>query len=165
MIQARKDLVYSIVLCILFNLFILYSEVRRLILFNIDVTPSTMPFIVQSVRDTDDINRRVVYLKPLSDLTDFRLLSFDLRYQVLKWGLNDRNELVKKSAMKMFSEKWIQHAGNNLIEFLERLEATRPEVSGLVEKLLNSFFKDRMDIVNEIKFDGKIYTLIYLYIY
>lgn len=162
MIRARKSL-FSVLSWFIYLTFLFDSEVRRLILFNIDVTPITIPFIVQSIRDTDDINRRVVYLKPLSDLNDFRLLSFNSRKQILKWGLNDRNELVKKSAMKMFSEKWIQHAGNNLIEFLERLEATQPDVSELVEQLLKLFFKDRMDIVNEITFDGKAFTSWFAY--
>jgi condensin complex subunit 3 len=72
----------------------------------------------------------------------------------MKWGLSDRSELVQKVAYKMFAEKWIVHADNNLIEFLERLEATKPAMTPLVEKLLKIFFKDRKDIVNEITFDG-----------
>ncbi|KAI8375873.1 nuclear condensing complex subunit [Blakeslea trispora] len=134
------------------------AEVRRLILFNIDVSKETVPYLVKSIRDPDDTNRRVVYLKPLSDLRNFRMLQFDERLQVLQWGLNDRTELVRKAALKMFSERWIAHASNNLIEFLERLEATRPAVAPLVEKLLKAFFKDRMDIVNEISFDDEFWN-------
>ncbi|KAI8373382.1 nuclear condensing complex subunit [Choanephora cucurbitarum] len=111
-----------------------------------------------AIRDPDDTNRRVVYLKPLSDLSNFTILSFEERLQILQWGLNDRAELVRKAALKMFSERWIAHASNNLIEFLERLEATRPAVSPLVEKLLKVFFKDRMDIVNEINFDDEFWN-------
>lgn len=133
----------------------LFSEVRRLILFNIEVTTEILPFIVKCIKDPDNVNRKVVYLKSLSNVDDFRILDFDQKYQILKWGLNDRNELVQKVAFKMFSDKWIMHADNNLLEFLERLEAKKPVMTPLVEKLLKRFFKDRKDIVNEITFDGK----------
>lgn len=110
---------------------------------------------MERARDTDAINRRVVYLKPLSDIQDFRMLNLEERNQILKWGLNDRNSLVKKSASTMLSEKWIGHANNNLIEFLERLEIMKPGVTEIAEGVFNAFFTARMDIVNDITFDGK----------
>jgi condensin complex subunit 3 len=129
-----------------------------LILFNIDVTTDTLPYIIKSIRDPDDINRRVVYLKPLSSLDDFRQLNFEERQEVLKWGLNDRNELVRKAATKMFAENWIKHAGRNLIEFLERLEATKPAMSDLIEKLFKEFFKIRSDVFKETVFDDEFWS-------
>jgi condensin complex subunit 3 len=129
--------------------------VRRIILFNIDPVPETIRYIVTSTRDTDDMNRRVVYLKPLSDIPDFRMLSSEERNTVLKLGLSDRDNLVRKSASKMLSEKWIAHANNNLIEFLERLEVMKPDSSEIAESVLNAFFTARLDIVNDIAFDGK----------
>lgn len=128
---------------------------RRVILFNIDPTAETLPYIVERARDVDAINRRVVYLKPLSDMPDFRMLSFEERNQILKWGLHDRNPLVKKAVSKMLSEKWIGHANNNLIEFLERLDIMKPQVTEIAESVLDAFFTARMDIVNDISFDGK----------
>ncbi|CAO3654330.1 unnamed protein product [Mucor fragilis] len=134
------------------------SEVRRLILFNIDVTSDAIPYIVKSIRDPDDTNRRVVYLKTLSNLEDFRLLSFEERREVLKWGLNDRSELVRKAATRMFAENWIKHAQRNLIEFLERLEATKPQMSELIEKLFKEFFKIRSDVFNESVLDDEFWS-------
>lgn len=131
------------------------SEVRRVILFNIDPVEEALPYIVGRARDPDATNRRIVYLKPLSDIQDFRMLSFDDRNKILKWGLSDRNNLVKKAATTMLSEKWIGHANNNLIEFLERLEIMNPEVTEIAEGVFNAFFTARTDIVNEITFDGK----------
>lgn len=130
---------------------------RRVILFNIDPVEETLPHIVGRARDTDAINRRVVYLKPLSDIQDFRTLSLDDRNRILKWGLNDRNIFVKKAASTMLSEKWISHANNNLIEFLERLEIMKPEVTEIAEGVFNAFFTARKDIVNEITFDGNFF--------
>lgn len=128
-------------------------------MFNIEVTAEALPHIIRCTRDPDNINRKVVYLKPLSAMDDFRMLNLEQKYTVLKWGLNDRNELVQKAAYKMFSEKWIVHANNNLLTFLEWLEASNPLMAGLVEKLLKMFFKDRKDLTNDIHFDGKfLYT-------
>lgn len=128
---------------------------RRVILFNIDPVPEALPYIVGRARDPDATNRRIVYLKPLSDIQDFRMLSFDDRNKILKWGLNDRNHLVKKAATTMLSEKWIGHANNNLIEFLERLEILNPEVTEIAEGVFDAFFAARSEFVNEITFDGK----------
>lgn len=101
----------------------------------------------------------MAYLKPLSSITDFRMLSFEQKYEILKWGLNDRSGLVQKAAFKMFSDKWIQLANNNLLELIERLEATRSsKMSSLVEKLLKKLFKDRKGVPNETNFDGKSYN-------
>lgn len=131
------------------------SEVRRIILFNIDPTPETIPFIVERARDLDTVNRRVVYLKSFSEIPDFRMLDATQRNQVLKWGLNDRNNLVKKSASKMLSDKWMGHANNNLIEFLERLEIMNPDSTEVAESALNAFFNARSDIAKELSFDSK----------
>ncbi|KAI9254666.1 nuclear condensing complex subunit [Sporodiniella umbellata] len=110
-----------------------------------------------AARDVDAINRRVVYLKPLTDIQDFRLLSFEQRTNVLRWGLNDRDPLVRKAVAKMLSTKWIQQASNNLIEFLERLEILSPGVADVAETVLNAFFAERMDIISEITFDGEFW--------
>lgn len=145
----------GILTLIYMNIYI-YREIRRVILFNIDPNQDTLPYIVERARDVDPINRRVVYLKPLSDLQDFRLLSFQQRSNVLKWGLNDRDPLVRKAVGKMLSTKWIKQASNNLIEFLERLEILKSGVADIAESVLNAFFAERMDIIKEITFDGNI---------
>lgn len=131
---------------------------RRVILFNIDPVPETLPYIVERARDLDPINRRVVYLKPLSDIPDFRVFGLEERNQILEWGLNDRNALVRKAATKMLCEKWIGHANNNLLEFLERLEVMKPKVSEIAESVLNAFFVSRLDIVSDFSFDDEFWT-------
>jgi condensin complex subunit 3 len=102
----------------------------------------------------DAINRRVVFLKPLSDIPDFRMISLEDRNNLLRWGLNDREKLVRAATAKMLSTHWIRHANNNLIEFLERLEIMK---SGVAEDVLNAFFLERLDIINEISFDTEFW--------
>lgn len=66
------------------------SEVRRVVLFNLDKTDETIPYILERARDIDGINRRVVFLKPMAEIDDFRTLTLQQRNDLLKWGLNDR---------------------------------------------------------------------------
>lgn len=68
----------------------LTREVRRVVLFNLDKTQETIPYIVQRARDVDAINRRVVFLKPMAEIENFQLLPLKERHELLKWGLNDR---------------------------------------------------------------------------
>lgn len=59
-------------------------------LFNLDVTEETIPSIIERSRDIDAVNRRVVYLKPMVELGDFREISAEHRHSLLKSGLKDR---------------------------------------------------------------------------
>ncbi|KAI9489252.1 nuclear condensing complex subunit [Zychaea mexicana] len=102
-------------------------------------------------RDSDAVNRRVVYLKPMVQLQDFRDLSTEQRHKLLKWGLKDRDPLVRRAASNMISKEWIKHADNNLLEFLERMDVVGD--GAVAEDMLYSFLDTRTDIVKSIKLD------------
>lgn len=147
------------------------SEVRRVVLFNLELNAATIPRILERARDVDAINRRVVYLKPMAELEDFRLIDMKQRHQLLKWGLNDRyirtplffvvssdtafllsrDPLVRRAAGKLVSTQWIRHADYNLLEFLERMDVVEGEAA---EDILIAILTARMDIVSLIKFEG-----------
>jgi condensin complex subunit 3 len=157
-----------------FEFHVLNSEVRRVVLFNLDQTKRSIPFIIERARDVDPINRRFVYLKPMSDIQDFRMLSIGERHQLLDWGLKDRDPLVVKAATKMISNHWIRHADHNLLEvrelsnpavistinstrnhkqFLERLDVVdNPSADTVME----AFFDARPDIIESISFNGNV---------
>ncbi|KAI8880336.1 hypothetical protein K501DRAFT_15461 [Backusella circina FSU 941] len=82
------------------------------------------------------------------------MIALEDRNKLLKWGLNDREKLVRAATGKMLSTHWIRHANNNLIEFLERLEIMKSDVA---EDVLNAFFSERLDIINEINFDAEFW--------
>lgn len=69
---------------------LVYSEVRRSALFNIEQSKVTLPSILERARDTDAYNRRSVFTKPMEGLTDFRVLSIGDREKLLRYGLSDR---------------------------------------------------------------------------
>ncbi|KAI7867392.1 nuclear condensing complex subunit [Spinellus fusiger] len=131
------------------------AEVRRVILFNLDQSEETIPFIVERARDVDAINRRVVYLKPMAEIQDFRMIPVQERHFLLKCGLNDRDPMVQKAATKMISIHWIRHADHNLLEFLERIDILEGDSA---EAILNAFLSSRIDIVNSIKLDEQFWN-------
>ncbi|KAI7876242.1 hypothetical protein K492DRAFT_167295 [Lichtheimia hyalospora FSU 10163] len=130
------------------------AEVRRVVLFNLDKTEDTIPYILERARDIDGINRRVVFLKPMAEIEDFRTLTLQQRNDLLKWGLNDRDRLVRRAASRMLANHWIRHADNNLLEFLERLDVVD---SPIADDVLTAFLNARTDIVNSIKFEEQFW--------
>ncbi|ORZ21729.1 nuclear condensing complex subunit [Lobosporangium transversale] len=126
------------------------AEVRRSALFNVEHTRATLPSILERARDTDAYNRRGLFTKPMDELSDFRVLSIDDRERLLRYGLSDRDENVRKACTKMLSTKWIQQADNNLIEFLERLDVMSSEIA---DEVLKAFFDYRADILGSLVFN------------
>ncbi|GAB5588119.1 chromosome condensation complex Condensin [Umbelopsis nana] len=130
------------------------AEVRRVVLFNLDQTKRSIPYIIERARDVDPINRRFVFLKPMAEIQDFRMLSISQRHQLLDWGLKDRDALVLKAVSKMISTHWIRHADHNLLEFLERLEVVD---SPSADAVLEAFLDARPDIIESIEFNDQFW--------
>ncbi|KAK5821328.1 nuclear condensing complex subunit [Linnemannia elongata] len=126
------------------------AEVRRSAIFNIAQSKDTLPFILERARDTDTYNRRAVFTKPMSEIRDFRMLSIGDRERLLRYGLTDRDDGVKKACTKMLATKWINQADDNLIEFLERLDVMG---SSVAEDVLNAFFDYRADVIDTLSFN------------
>ncbi|CAO3677491.1 unnamed protein product [Umbelopsis vinacea] len=105
-------------------------------------------------RDVDPINRRFVFLKPMSEIQDFRMLSISQRHQLLNSGLKDRDELVLKAVSKMISTHWIRHADHNLLEFLERLDVVD---NASADSVLETFLDARPDIIESITFNEQFW--------
>ncbi|KAI1316429.1 hypothetical protein EDD11_009992 [Mortierella claussenii] len=130
------------------------AEVRRSALFNIEHSKVTLPYILERARDTDAYNRRGVFTKPMEGLSDFRILSINDRERLLRYGLSDRDENVKKACAKMLATKWIQQADDNLLEFLERLDVMG---SNVADDVLKAFFDYRVDILGSLTFNDEFW--------
>ncbi|KAG0380475.1 hypothetical protein BGX24_007959 [Mortierella sp. AD032] len=126
------------------------AEVRRSAIFNIAQSKTTLPYILERARDTDTYNRRAVFSKPMSEIRDFRMLSIGERERLLRYGLTDRDDGVKKACTRMLATKWIHQADDNLLEFLERLDVMG---SSVAEDVLNAFFDYRGDILESLVFN------------
>lgn len=121
------------------------ADVRRSLLVNLPILPNTLPFLLERARDQDAATRRALYSRLLPSLGDFRHLSLSMREKLLRWGLRDRDDNVRKAAGKLFRERWIEDcAGTAEVEETEEgnAEPKGPSFDGLLELL------ERIDVVN-----------------
>jgi len=123
------------------------ADVRRSLLLNLPFTPTTLPFLLERARDSDAAIRRALYSRLLPALADFRHLSLTHREKLLRWGLRDRDENVKKATARLFRERWIENCAQQRDENGETIELptgqiAEPSLSGLLELL------ERIDVVN-----------------
>lgn len=150
------------------------ADVRRSLLVNLPILPKTLPFLLERARDQDPATRRALYSRLLPSLGDFRHLSLSMREKLLRWGLRDRDENVRKSAGRLFRERWIEDcagvaptteggAANNepsppdidaLLELLERIDVVNSGVeNGVALEAMKGFWEGRSDYRDAITFD------------
>ena len=119
------------------------ADVRKSLLLNLPLTPTTLPYLLERARDLDAATRRALYSRLLPALGDFRHLSLSMREKLLRWGLRDRDEHVRKATARLFRERWIEDcAGTRDEEGNRPAELPPPSVDALTELL------ERIDVVN-----------------
>ena len=126
------------------------ADVRRSLLLNLSLTPGTLPYLLERARDLDPATRRALYSRLLPALGDFRHLSLSMREKLLRWGLRDRDENVRKATARLFHDRWIEDcAGSRLAgENGATEEAVVPSIDGVLELL------ERIDVLNSGVEDG-----------
>lgn len=150
------------------------AEVRRSLLLNLPLTPSTLPFLLERARDLDPPTRRALYSRLLPALGDFRHLSLTHREKLLRWGLRDRDDNVRKATARLFRERWIEDCAgvpeatqdNNaavkqmnkpsydaLLELLERIDVSNSGIEGgVAHEAMKEFWDGRPDYCEYISF-------------
>lgn len=153
------------------------AEVRRTLLTNLPVEPSTLPYLLERARDLDAATRRALYSRLLPTLGDFRHLSLSMREKMLRWGLRDRDESVRKATGKLFCDRWIEDcAGTNneaegavgqrsppnftaLLELLERIDVINSGLeTGIAHEAMNCFWEGRPDYREGVVFDEQFWV-------
>ena len=149
------------------------ADVRRSLLLNLPLTPGTLPFLLERARDVDPAIRRALYSRLLPALGDFRHLSLSMREKLLRWGLRDRDEAVRKATGKLFRERWIEDCAGNtkavggtladqaalptldvLLELLERIDIVNSAGGhGIALEAMKGFWSGRPDYRDAIAFD------------
>lgn len=152
------------------------AQVRRTILANIDTTVATLRYQLERARDTDPATRRFIYTKLLPNMVgDFRHLSLVEREKLIRWGLKDRDDIVRKAAARLFYERWIQDCAHKrdprpqeeqdkdatappsreaLCELLERIDIGKAGVEGgMAHEAMKQFWAGRPDYLEAMTFD------------
>ena len=120
------------------------AEVRRSLLLNLPLAPSTLPYLLERARDMDQATRRALYSRLLPALGDFRHLSLSMREKLLRWGLRDRDDHVRSAAARLFRERWIEDCAGpqEVQESSVKPTLSAPNIDALLELL------ERIDVVN-----------------
>ncbi|OGE56855.1 hypothetical protein PENARI_c002G09636 [Penicillium arizonense] len=149
------------------------ADVRKTLLTNLPLAPVTLPYLLERARDLDAPTRRALYSRLLPTLGDFRHLSLSMREKLLRWGLRDRDESVRKATGKLFYDRWVEDcAGTNndpnegptgqrsepninaLLELLERIDVINSGMeSGIAHEAMRSFWEGRADYREAVVFD------------
>ncbi|KAF1733393.1 Condensin complex subunit 3 [Beauveria bassiana] len=142
------------------------ADVRRSLLVNLPILPNTLPYLLERARDQDAATRRAVYSRLLPALGDFRHLSLSMREKLLRWGLRDRDENVRKAAGRLFRDRWIEDCAGTaqqenptpsfdaLLELLERVDVINSGVeNGVALEAMSGFWEGRPDYREAINFD------------
>ena len=95
--------------------------VRRTIVRCIGATKLTLKHILERTRDIDEHVRRAAY-KFMSEKVHIKSLTISQREGVLKRGLGDRNENVKKVVEKEMIPAWLRLSNNNIVKLLHHLD-------------------------------------------
>ncbi|KAJ9134466.1 Condensin subunit-like protein [Pleurostoma richardsiae] len=152
------------------------ADVRRSLLVNLPILPNTLPFLLERARDQDALTRRAVYSRLLPALGDFRHLSLSMREKLLRWGLRDRDENVRKAAGRLFRERWIEDCAgtpaqvegqpaepappsfDGLLELLERIDVVNSGVeNGVALEAMKGFWEGRPDYREAVTFDDNFW--------
>lgn len=152
------------------------ADVRRSLLLNLPLTPGTLPYLLERARDLDPPTRRALYSRLLPALGDFRHLSLTMREKLLRWGLRDRDENVRKAAARLFSERWIEDCIgrkatdggaaatlpvdiDGLLELLERIDVVNSGVEGGVAlEAMKDFWASRPDYQEVVNFSDSFWN-------
>ena len=163
------------------------AEVRRSLLLNLPLTPATLPYLLERARDLDAATRRALYARLLPTLGDFRHLSLSMREKLLRWGMRDRDENVRKAAGRLFRERWIEDCAAShrpqqeeqaedgqqqkpqdkvadpsipaLLELLERIDVVNSGVEdGIALEAMTDFWDGRPDYLDAINFDDDFWS-------
>ncbi|KAK3679756.1 chromosome condensation complex Condensin, subunit G [Recurvomyces mirabilis] len=126
------------------------AEVRRNLLLNLPLTKEVLPYLLERARDADASTRRALYARLLPALGDFRHLSLTHREKLLRWGLRDRDENVRKATARLFRERWIEDCAALPAEQAAEQEGEAPKaVNQAADPSLDALLEllERIDIV------------------
>ncbi|KAG5665663.1 hypothetical protein KAF25_009788 [Fusarium avenaceum] len=152
------------------------ADVRRSLLVNLPILPETLSVLLERARDQDAATRRAVYSRLLPALGDFRHLSVKMREKLLRWGIRDRDENVRKAASRLFRERWIEDCAgappqedgvpaepappnfDGLFELLERIDVVNTGVeNGVALEAMKGFWEGRPDYRETVEFDDNFW--------
>ncbi|KAF2646801.1 ARM repeat-containing protein [Massarina eburnea CBS 473.64] len=156
------------------------AEVRRAVLKNLPLENQHLHFFLERARDSDVMLRRYLYSTILPSLGDFRHLTLVQREKIIRWGLRDRDDAVRKATARLFTERWLENCASSrdtrpaeekkpgdpippnleaLAELLERIDVTHSGAEeGIAHEAMRIFWDSRHDYRDSIWFDVEFWN-------
>lgn len=130
-------------------------EVRRACMLNLVQTEQTLPYILERVRDSNAINRRLVYSRILKNMTNvFQVIEKSVLDKLINWGLNDREDTVRNACIKLVTIHWLNFVNGDLVDLLTKLDVMKSDVAA---KIIEQLFETRSEVIEKIKFPKEIW--------
>ncbi|KAJ3380024.1 hypothetical protein HDU84_006239 [Entophlyctis sp. JEL0112] len=123
-------------------------EVRKALLWNIEVSSESLLPLLQRAADVDGGVRRMVYLKFAACLPDMMQIPREVRVALLDLGFRDRDPGVRKKCRAMVCDKWWKSREWDVLEFLREIDITSPSAVDTLTELLAANCVD-VDFVSE----------------
>lgn len=120
------------------------AKVRQSVITAIAKKITTIPFVIERLRDNDEKVRRHTYLQ----MSSYAVKSYKIidRINIMTAGLYDRSEIVKKVVHNVLLPNWLASYENDFVEYIKaiKLDASDTELSKfrtLAQDALNAVFK------------------------
>lgn len=123
------------------------AEVRRNLLLNLPLTKELLPYLFERARDADVTTRKALFARLLPAMGDFRSFSLTFRDKLLRWGLRDRDENVRKAMARIFRERWIEDCAARPAD---QMAESQEEGGEGEQKNQNSVAAPSMDALTEL---------------
>lgn len=131
------------------------AEVRRRAATNVPMRREYLNKAFRRVRDVNHTNR-VAMLKFLNRIEDFRVLSIETRENILKSGLWDSSEDIRRLAALVFRKIWLRQVDNDLIELLIRLDVPNSQV--ITREALRTLFDAKQEVLSDFVFGEEYWS-------
>lgn len=130
------------------------ADVRKALLLALEKNGITINYLLERARDSNSVNRRLVFSRIMKDVGDFRTIEYTVREKILAWGLRDREPSVSNAAAKMFAFDWYKTCGEDLMELIARLHVVNSDIAEVAVKV---FFQQRPEIFRKISFSSDLW--------
>ncbi|MES1921804.1 hypothetical protein MHBO_003338, partial [Bonamia ostreae] len=129
------------------------KKVREACLRNIGIINKTLPDVLTRTRDSSELVRRSAYTL-MKEKLGIKSLSISQRNNVLRNGLRDRNEDVRKECSDMLLNFWLPSCGS-VLEFLSLIDVEENETDATIitEHIAE---KHEMDTKSNPPFTGEV---------
>lgn len=120
------------------------AKVRQSVITAIAKKITTIPYVIERLRDNDEKVRRHTYLQ----MASYPVKSYKIRdrINIMNAGLYDRSDMVKKAVNNVLLPNWLAAYDNEFVDYIKAIKLDASDVDlnkfrNLAQDALNAVFK------------------------